>query len=363
MNRRSRTRRTGLGVTLALLATAGPILAGCARPDDPCPAAVDAAVIWSAGQRRDSRVQWVAGGAVAAETSIKAQNVTRSPQTPVYLDGDAVVGFDGSDADDRHGAVILNSSTCQATVVQAGQKGVLDVTATADGFVFTNTINAAGRLQRHSADGELLAEAQMEGYVISALVADGDNLYVFASTLPTVTLTDDAAPPPEASIVSVRRLDDLSEVAQVTLPPGNSGILSAFAAGGQVYFPLEGGLLGSLDEASLAVDTVALGYAGPEFVRVVGNFAYVAHGSPSEFLRHISVVDLATRAVRGVDLTYPIEVVDANDTTLAAVGQRSDGVYILHTYSLPDLTEQAVIELTPPTDADFVYLANVILPR
>lgn len=193
----------------------------------------------------------------------------------------------------------------------------------------------------------------------------GDKVYAIAST--------GGAGNAAADVYRLLTLDaaTLKETARRDLSFVHGPVASLVAYKGKLYFPLTADDDGTstsprrdlvvLDPATTAVEKVDLTADLPYRLRLVGDKLVIAHtfinpvfGDLST-LRHVSVVDLRTMAVKGYDLKAGILDIQVTDQNLLLLGILNEDFSrpLVETYALSDMTRSASTVLTRPGDDYF----------
>lgn len=231
--------------------------------------------------------------------------------------------------------------TCQTRVARLKEViGPLALATDGTRFITTNTLNAVSHVRRFDSAGVLRAEHAVPGEVIRALVLGKKALYAFAMSL------DPAAK--SAYNLSVLDPDTLEERDRRPLPDLTSSVESAVLHGDTLIYPLTADeqsntprrALVTMDVNTFAAKQLDLRSDLPFILKLDGDVLYVGHTfmnpgfGPIEGLRHVSRVDLKTRAVEGFDVAAGIVDLDVRDGTVVLLG--SDGTdadtYLVQTY-------------------------------
>jgi len=348
-------------------------LAGCASSvrvsQGACPSQFSAAVIWSSPTSRNSAVQFLLKDNVVGEIHLDVQGISPTQNGPLRRGSTIVTFATGNVKMDRQDIVLLDLSSCQVTVTRVKVQSVLNLASHGDDFVTVGNLNGTSFVQRYGVrQSQPTASVDVPRSLVS-VAAEFDGL-IYAESWNVDSLE---------STLLVLRGSDLSTVDTIPLPlmPPSPGPVSMVAVNGKLVMPIpSSGANGSggdsrmivVDIASRAAHIIDLGAPLPFYMRVVGEFVYVAHAlvddsfGTSDSSRHISVVNMQDESVKGYDLSTGISQFDVDGSSMAVLGQDSAGNPILSTYRTADMKQLSKTTLVAPSGVPDAKAMNVFLP-
>jgi len=306
---------------------------------------------------------------VVGEIHLDVQGISPTQNGPLRRDSTIATFATGNVKMDRQDIVLLDLPSCQVTMTRVKDQSLLNLASHGDDFVTVGNLNGTSFVQRYAVgQSQPTASVDVPRSLVS-VAAELDGL-IYAESWNVDSLE---------STLLVLRGSDLSTVDTIPLPlmPPNPGPVSMAAFNGKVTMPIpSSGANGSgvdsrmivVDIASRAAHIIDLDAPLPFYMRVVGEFVYVAHAfmddsfSPSDSSRHISVVNMQDESVKGFDLPTGVSQLDVDGSSMAVLGQDGVGNSILSTYRTIDMKQLSETTLVAPSGVPDAKAMNVFLP-
>lgn len=363
---------------LAALAV-GALLTGCTEPTSagsssaaPTGACLRGPVVpWSSEEAQPGRLMVVSDGTAATVGTVDVKGITPGAVNRNRI-GDHVYFLSSGDV--QHDVTHLIDwlpAQCRVRTVRLEEVvGPLALATDGTDFYTTNTLNFRSHIRRFDAAGALRARRELPDVGVTSLVLDPatQQLYAFANEFHPGGADSYVLIALDAATLTVRSRHEL--------PLATASVNSAVLHGGRLIYPLtnneatgaRGRALAFLDPNTMTAESLDLPAEIPYLLRLAGDTLYVGHTflnpafGPISRMRHISRVDLASRAVVGAELSAGIVDFDVDGTRLYLLGAHDDADrFVIETYDTT-MTRTESLDVARPTDTGYFYPAGIIAP-